>query len=281
MPSPQRITVVALEDHHLILQSITDHLGECRNVELVATGGSGEELEALVKRHRPGVALVDLGLPVAAGANLRTSPRFRTLPAVQRLRQQYPETQIIILTQEGSPDLIAAAADADVRGYLLKDDVLSSRLCEAVRVVASGGTFFSHEVLEFIRGKARPPTPHLLTARQLEALKAVIGDPRATQAQLALRFGISESTFNQLLRQAYERLGVGNITAAVLKALELGLIRHAWAGLPSRTGGSTGWGGPRRSGRGSLERKEACSSRFWSNRWQKARWRSARWARAR
>lgn len=224
----QPITVVALDDHYLILKSITDHLRECRNVELVATGGSGEELEALVKQHRPRVALVDLGLPEAAGTTLRTGPRFRTLPAIRRLRQLYPETEIIVLTQEGSADLIAAAADADVRGYLLKDDLISTRLCDAVRSVAGGGTYFSREVVECIRGKAPAPRPDLLTPRQVEILQAVVNFPEATQAGLACRLDISENTFGNHLRSAYERLEVHNLTAAVLKALELGLVHPAW-----------------------------------------------------
>jgi len=62
------------------------------------------------------------------------------------------------------------------------------------------------------------------TVRQLEVLSLCASYPDATSAELANRLGIANSTFRNLLSEAYLRLDVRNRTSAIAKARQLGLI---------------------------------------------------------
>ena len=62
------------------------------------------------------------------------------------------------------------------------------------------------------------------THRHLEILQAILLDPNLTYATHAERLGITENTLHNHLREAFSRLEVNNLTAALVKAIRLHLI---------------------------------------------------------
>lgn len=112
MPDP--ITVIAVDPCAFFLECIG--LSRDRDIQLVATGCSGDALEALVERHRSCVALVDVVTPQRTGDPRHEAPPFPILATIWRLRRRFPETRVIPLSQEGSGALLSRAARADRDG---------------------------------------------------------------------------------------------------------------------------------------------------------------------
>lgn len=218
------ITVVTLDDHHLVREGIRRLLDEDPTMALVGEGWAGEQLEPLLAQHRPDVLLLDVGMPQSATEPAGPGENaFRLLPALARLQQRYPDVRVIVLTQFASQVLIESAIELGVRGYLLKSDVFSRYLADAIRAVMRGERYFSEGVSRWLaapddRGEIR------LTRRQREVLQAIAAAPQLTYAQHADHLGISEHTISHHLRQIFTRLAVSNLTAAVITAARLGLI---------------------------------------------------------
>lgn len=220
----EKITVVSIDDHALVRRGIYHILSQSTDIELVAEGWTGEHVFHLLALHRPNVLLLDVGLPATEESLAGDLPsRFAIIPALHRLAHQFPNTHVIIVSQYDTDSLIRAAVDAGVRGYLVKDDVLTTELCDAVRVVHHGGIYFSNGVQERALALTERDGP-ILNARQLEILSALAAQPDMPRAQIAQQLYISEHTLNSYLKKIYEELKVSNLAAALIRAFQLNLL---------------------------------------------------------
>lgn len=220
------ITVITLDDHHLVRHGIRSLLREDPIIELVGEGWAGEHLDALLQMHKPDIVLLDIGMPQNEVAPDNGGDNaFRVLPAIARSLRQYPDTNILIVSQYASRALIEGALELGVRGYILKGDALSESLTYAIRTVYQGGTYLSESVSKRLSYKrSQSQTDTILTARQLEVMQTIAANPDLSYAQHAAQLEISDHTFNNHLRKIFNRLEVSSLVAAIVKAVQLGII---------------------------------------------------------
>ncbi|MDQ3760192.1 MAG: response regulator transcription factor [Actinomycetota bacterium] len=83
--------------------------GSDTTFHVVAQGSDGVDALALVAEHRPDVVLVDVEMP---GPGARAT--------VSRLRQEHPDTQVIVLTMHDKPELVRELLDEGTAAYLVK-----------------------------------------------------------------------------------------------------------------------------------------------------------------
>ena len=130
---------------------------------MIAEAGSVEETLELVAASRPTVLILDLNMPGGS-----------SLPAIPRLRETAPETQIVVLTMQTDPAFAREALRAGAIGYVLKE-AAETELVRAVRLAADGRTYLSPEL--GARLAAEPPVsqvpPDDLSARELEVLRLI------------------------------------------------------------------------------------------------------------
>jgi DNA-binding NarL/FixJ family response regulator len=213
------IRVVAVDDHFLIREGIRHLLAVHDDVALVAEAGAGEQILPLVELHRPQVLLLDLGLPVHADPAMSSGSRFPIIPTLYQLQRRFPQTRVIVLSQYDAGPLARAAMQAGVQGYLLKDDALTAHLVEAIRAVHADGVYFSQRIRHLLSD-----AESLLTQRQLEILSLLAVQPELPRTVLACRLHISQNTLTDHLRKIYQTLGVRTLPAALLKAMQMGLL---------------------------------------------------------
>ncbi len=102
--------------------------------EVVAEAGDVATTERRVAAYRPRVLILDLNMPGGS-----------SLPAIPRLREAAPETQIVVLTMQNDPAVAREALRAGAIGYVLKE-AAESELVRAVRLAADGRTYLSPEL---------------------------------------------------------------------------------------------------------------------------------------
>jgi DNA-binding CsgD family transcriptional regulator len=71
-----------------------------------------------------------------------------------------------------------------------------------------------------------------LTERQVEVLLAIAANANLSYAEQARKMGIAEDTFRNHIRAIFEKLEASNLTFAILRAIQLGIIPPSFLGLP-------------------------------------------------
>ncbi len=104
------VRVVVADDQTVVREGIAMLLGLLPGLEVVGAAGDGEEAVRLVAEKAPDVVLMDLRMPRCDGVE-----------ATRRIRRDYPDTQVVVLTTFADDDSLFPALRAGARGYLTKD----------------------------------------------------------------------------------------------------------------------------------------------------------------
>jgi two-component system, NarL family, nitrate/nitrite response regulator NarL len=214
----EKIRVAILDDHQSIVDGYSYRLSLVPEIEVVATGRYGEEVEFMLAQNRVDVLILDVVVPTSP-ANGNHYPILYLIP---QLLQTYPDLAILVISGYGPRSLVKAVMEAGASGYVLKDDQTFIReLGSVVRSVAQGGICLSRQVYDQL---PHSQTEGPLTPRQLRVLSLLTAYPDLTTADVALKLGVAPPTVRNLLSSAYLRLDVRNRAAAVAKAQQLGLV---------------------------------------------------------
>ena len=204
------------DDHTLFREGVRSLLSGIPDVEIVAESGDGREALALIERHRPDVALIDI-----------TMPGLNGLEVAGRASRVSPRTRVLILSMHAAEGYVAQALRAGIAGYLLKD-AAAVELASALRAIARGETYLSpsisKQVVDGFLGRIQPEADPLssLTARQREILQLIAEGKSTKEIAAALAVGIK--TVETHRAKLMERLDIHDVAGLVRFAIRSGMI---------------------------------------------------------
>ncbi|MEU5825069.1 response regulator transcription factor [Streptomyces sp. NPDC047803] len=215
--------VVVADDQAVVREGIVMLLGLLPGIEVVGSASDGEEAVAQVAEHAPDVVLMDLRMPRCDGVE-----------ATRRIREEFPGTQVVVLTTFADDESLFPALRAGARGYLTKD-AGGDEIVRAVEAVLSGEAGLSPTVqrrlLEQVTtgpseaggaGPAAEP-PDGMTPREAEVL--VLIAEGMSNADIARSLHISQATVKSHINNLFAKAGLRDRAQAVRYAYMRGLVR--------------------------------------------------------
>jgi two-component system response regulator NreC len=138
--APDKVRIVLADDHVVVRSALRMLLEAEPEFEVVSEAGNADEAARKVRGHHPQVLVLDLNMPGVSG-----------LVILPRIREESPETQIVVLTMQNEPAFAREALQAGALGYVLKE-AADAELVQAVRMAAAGEKYLQPE-LGGARGK--------------------------------------------------------------------------------------------------------------------------------
>jgi len=120
-----------VEDYEPFRRFVRSTLAERPALQIVGEVADGLEAVLKAEELKPDLILLDIGLPSLNG-----------MEAARRIAKLTPESKIVFLSQESSPEVIQAALNLGAWGYVVKVRA-GSDLLAAVDAVLQGKQFFS------------------------------------------------------------------------------------------------------------------------------------------
>jgi DNA-binding NarL/FixJ family response regulator len=224
----ETIGVIIIDDHPLFREGVRNVINAEEDLRVLAEGISGDEAIPLIRVHQPGVALIDVNLPVMNG--------------IQVTRQVVSErlgTAIVLLTAYDDVEQILHGFRAGAAAYCSKD-IQPGKLLDVIRQVARGFYVAGDQVFDnagmeqwLERGMETVRRPHLegeveafspLSPREMEILQHVTRG--LSNKEIAARLAISHQTVKNHMTAILHKLDVEDRTQAAVYAL-----RHGWVRL--------------------------------------------------
>lgn len=211
------IRILIADDHTLFRQGLKQVLELEGNFQVVAEGANAQEAINLADSMRPDVVVLDVSMPGGG------------LEACARIKEQFPEIGVVILTMHEDQEYLMRALKMGANSYLVKD-VDSQNLAEGIRAAKAGRPYLHPKLaglalLEMTKGDGKGPKERDeigLTDRELEVLRLVAQG--ASNREISTLLFISEKTTKNHLTHIFEKIGVSDRTQAALWAVRRGLV---------------------------------------------------------
>jgi DNA-binding NarL/FixJ family response regulator len=218
----KRITVLLAEDHTIVREGFRKMLELENDLQVVGEAQDGRQAVALVKKLRPAVVLMDIAMPLLNG-----------LEATRQVLKALPATKVLILSAHSDDAYVKNATESGAVGFLLKQ-TSSHVVCEAIREVQKGKTFFSPTVarrLHQLDGKfpdraGRSQSRNArLSSREMEVLQ-LIAEGKANK-ETAAELGISIKTVEKHREKVMSKLNIHDTAGLTRYAISAGIIESS------------------------------------------------------
>jgi len=212
--SKPTIRIVLADDHHIVRSGIRQLLESEDDLKVLAEAGDGEEAQALIEKHKPDVAVLDIQMPKTSG-----------IEVTRWVRAHFPEVGVLILTAYDDDPYVMAVLQAGANGYVLKT-AQADDLIQAVRDVNEGKSALDPTITRKLMSNLFKPSEKItaepLTDRELDVLR--LAAKGFTNKAIGVQLVISDRTVQGHLAHIFAKMHSSSRTEAVMRAISLGWI---------------------------------------------------------
>lgn len=212
--------ILLVDDHNLLREGLAGIIASQADLQVVGQAEDGLEALVMARNLRPDVILMDIQMPGCDG-----------LEATRLIKNELPETIIVILTVRDDEEKLFEAIRSGAQGYLLKN-IASAEMLDLLRCAIRGEAAISPgmagKILSEFRRLSHTSLPQPpdeaggLTQREIQVLYLVATG--RSDKEIAERLSISVYTVKSHLRNILSKLQVSNRRQAAREAKRNGLI---------------------------------------------------------
>ncbi len=207
-----KIKVLLVDDHQMLLDGIKALLVFEKEFEIVAELTKGEDVLEILKDQKVDIVITDINMPGMDGLTL-----------TKKIKESFPEIKILALSMFSEHHTITEMINAGVSGYVLKNTG-KQELIFAIQRIVAGNLFFSDEVtMKLQKGPDKQPEEiNVLTIREKEILKLITKE--FNNEKIAETLFISERTVETHRKNIFRKTNTKSIVGLIKYAFEKGMV---------------------------------------------------------
>jgi DNA-binding NarL/FixJ family response regulator len=205
-----KIKVYIVDDHELFIDGLKAILKKSDDIVVVGSSTSGKDTIEDLDKLEVDVLVTDISMPVMSGYEL-----------CKIVNSRFPDIKVLVLSMHHDYSYVEEMLNVGALGYVLKNTG-SKELQEAIKVVASGESYYSESVKQsiingyskdkvksFKAGRAKDNNPILLTPREKEILALVLKGYKSNEIGEIL--SLSYHTITSHRKNINAKIGTSNI----------------------------------------------------------------------
>lgn len=213
MHSP-KIKLAIVDDHQIVIDGLRSLLKGHHQYEIVLECNHPGNILPQLKKQAVDILLTDVMMPVMTGVEL-----------ARAVKAEFPSIKIIALSMNGEGSLVnQMIEESDISGYLLKN-IGQTEFLKALGKIASGGIYFSDEVLqEMLKASERKKETddNKLTLREVEIVRLI--EKELSNKQIAEALFLSERTIETHRKNIFRKTKTNSVIGLIKYAYEHKLI---------------------------------------------------------
>ena len=197
----RQLSLLVVDDHEVVRQGLVALLGRRPNLQVVAEAGTVAEAVEAARRFHPDLVIMDVRLPDGSG-----------IEACRDIREELPDTRVVMLTSYPDEDAVLSAIVAGASGYLLKQ-VRGRDLVAALEAVGRGESLLdpavTGRVLERVRRIATGDQPDELAqlTTQEQKILLLVAEGK-TNKEIAAEVFLSDKTVKNYVSSILGKLNL-------------------------------------------------------------------------
>jgi DNA-binding NarL/FixJ family response regulator len=203
-----RTRILIADDHAVVRRGVRAILESQPGWEIVGEATTGREAVEQVKKLRPDVVVLDIGMPDLNG-----------LEATRRIMKEASGTEVLVLTMHNSGELTREILRAGARAVVSKSDA-DDTLVMAVKALRQHKPYLASHAIEYVLSKyaaMESKQGHRLSPREREVLR-LLGEGK-TNKEVASDLGISVKTAEAHRSNIMHKLNLRTISDLVRYAI--------------------------------------------------------------
>ncbi len=213
------LKILLVDDHEVVRLGLKSLLARNPQFQVVAEASNATEALERVARYRPDVVVMDIRLPGKNG-----------IETTREIKQQFPDTQVIMLTSYAEDDLLFDAIAAGASGYVLKQ-IGSGDLVRALETIGRGESLVDPVLMQKVFQRVREATRKAedeafaeLSEHELKILSLVAKGK--TNKEIADAVFLSEKTVRNYVSSILSKLHLSTRSEAAAYAVEHHIQDH-------------------------------------------------------
>lgn len=216
--------VLLVDDHKIMRDGIKAILSRAPDFRVTGEAENGSDAVQFVKKSRPFMVLMDIGLPGLNGVE-----------TTAEILRHHPECRVVVLSMYDDENSVVSAIRCGARAFILKR-ASDNDLLDALRMVAQGGMYLSPQVSDRLltriqkgdlEARRQPTVLEALSPREVQVLRLVAEGK--TSKEIAVLLDLREQTVRSYRKSMMKKLRVNNVAGLTQLALSTG-IAHVTQG---------------------------------------------------
>lgn len=208
------MNVLLVDDHAIVTDGLQALLANESEFTIKGVARNGKMALDMLNVLKVDIVLMDIDMPEMDG-----------IQSTQLIKSIMPDKKVLMLTMHHEKAMIKTMMDIGADGYLLKNST-KDELMKALRIVQSGGTYFSEDVQSILE-KADPVSKgtldnYNLTEREIEIIKLIAEG--YSNKQIGEKLFISHRTVDTHRTNLMNKLDVHNVAGIVKFAMTHGMM---------------------------------------------------------